>query len=291
LRHPGAPVWLPSPVFQRHVNRTATGNAEHDWLSYVRAIHLPPSLGSTLVIGCSTGALERALVRKESVGRITAVDADEAAVERARRQAERAGMDSISYAVLDPVRDPLPPSAWDAIIASDVVHHIPNLEGFYLEVHRALAPRGCFVFHEYVGPNRFQYTDERMDLIHRYFRLLPDRWRLDPSTGRCLWRRERIDAARLAQEDPAEAARSEELLPLARAAFLAEAEYPHGGGLIHPVLSGLVGNFREGLSEDERLLQVLCDAEEDLMKRGLLPSDFVIFVGRRRDTERSLPMT
>ena len=88
----------------------------------------------------------------------------------------------------------LPEGPWDAIIANDVLHHITDLEGLYARIHEALAPRGRFVFNEYVGPNRFQYDDERMELINRYFRLFPDNCRWDPVSNSCLWKRTRVDA-------------------------------------------------------------------------------------------------
>jgi SAM-dependent methyltransferase len=280
--HSGSPVWLPSPALRSHLNRAATGNPDYDWLSYVRALHLPAALEHTLVLGCGSGFLERALVHKDGVRTILAVDDDPGKVEASRRQAERAGLDAISYAVLDPERDELPAGPWDAIFASDLLHHLSALETLLDRVLAALAPGGRFIFFEYVGPSRFQYSDERMELVQRYFRLLPDRLRKDPESGRILWRRERVDAARLSRESPAEAACSEELLPLARAVFTAEATYSGAGGLLHPVLSGLAANFREGDPEEEQLLQVLCTAEEHLTAAGLIEDAFCIFVGAGR---------
>jgi SAM-dependent methyltransferase len=279
VTHSGSPVWLPSPALRSHLNRAATGNPDYDWLSYVRALHLPAALERTLVLGCGSGFLERALIRKDGVGTILAVDADPGQVEGARRQAERAGLDAISYAVLDPESDELPAGPWGVIFATDLLHHVSALERLLDRVRAVLAPGGRFVFFEYVGPSRFQYSDERMELVQRYFRLLPDRLRKDPETGRILWRRERVDAARLSRESPAEAARSQELLALARTAFAAEAEYSGAGGLLHPVLSGLAANFRQGDPEEEQLLRVLCAAEEHLTASGLIEDAFRIFVG------------
>ena len=282
MTHPGSPFWVSSPALQRHLNRTATGHPEIDWLSYVRALHLPASLGRTLVIGCGSGDLERGLAGKHGVGTILAVDADPTAVECARREARRSGLANISYGVFDPERDPLPDGPWDAVIASDVLHHVLALEDLLTRVHAALSPAGRFVFAEYVGPNRFQYSEESLELAQRYFRLLPERLRREPSTGRTLWRPERVDPARLERERPAEAARSETILPFARQAFFPEAEYSGGGGLLHPVLSGVAQNFREAATKEERLLEVLCAAEAHLSASGLLEDSFRIFVGRKR---------
>ena len=189
---------------------------------------------------------------------------------------------SIEYRVLDLERDELG-GPYDAVFAHDVLHHITNLEGLYPRIHDALSPGGKFFFQEYVGPNRFQYSDARMEAINRYFRLLPDRLRLDPMTGETLWRRERLNPEKVAREDPTEAVRSEEVLPLARRVFQTEAEYSGGGGLLNPLLFGVISNFRQGNPGDDRLLQTLCGAEDRLSRSGQLEPDFMIFAGSRKD--------
>jgi SAM-dependent methyltransferase len=203
-------------------------------------------------------------------------------VERARAQAEREGKSAIAYRVLDLEHEPLPPGPFDAIIANDVLHHITGLEALYGRIHDALAPRGRFVFNEYVGPNRFQYDDERMELVNRYFRLFPDNLRWDPVSNSCLWKRTRVDARKLSEEDPTEAVRSEEVLPLARRSFDVVAEIPYGGGLLNPLLFGVIVGFQPGNPEHDRVLEILCSAEDRLTSAGQLETDFQIFVGRRR---------
>lgn len=282
MTHPGSPFWVPSAALQRHLNRTATGDPRKDWLSNVRSEHLPRQIPRTLVLGCGSGFLERAFARFEGVGAITAVDPDAAAVEGAACAARRAGLSSIVYATW-PLGGPLPEGPWDFVVAQDVLHHTPGTAELFGRIHDALAPGGKFAFCEYTGPARFQHTDEAMELVQRYHRLLPDRWRLDPDTRAVLWRRERADAARLARECPDEAAASERLVPEARRAFTAEAALSGGGGLLHPLLSGLARNHRADAPEDERLLEVLCAAEDHLAAQGVLAPLFTVFVGRRRN--------
>jgi SAM-dependent methyltransferase len=167
-------------------------------------------------------------------------------------------------------------------VANDVLHHITNLEDLYARIEQALEPAGKFLFNEYVGPNRFQYTDAQMDFVNQYFRLLPDSFRLDPFAGHLLWRRERPDPEQVEKEDRTEAVRSEDVLPLARRLFRAEKEYSYGGGLLNPLLSGIVANFKPDDPRAGRFLEVLCAAENRLTRQGSLPSDFWIFVGGLR---------
>ncbi len=242
-------VWTASPVVRRYLHTLVSRTPECDWPTWVRAHHLPSRVDRVLVLGCGSGWLERALARKEGI---------------------------------DLEAEPLPSGPFDAIFANDVLHHITNLEDLYPRIYDGLAPGGKFLFNEYVGPNRFQYSDARMDLINRYFRLFPDPLRFNPYWNTLMWRRTRIDPAKLAEEDPTEAVRSEDVLPLARRFFDPETEYPYGGGLLNPLLYEVIVNFDESDPFHNRLLQVLCDAEDRLTRSGKIEPDFVIFVGRRR---------
>jgi SAM-dependent methyltransferase len=275
-------VWTASPVVRRYLHVLASGDVKCDWLTYLAWRHLEPKLDRALVLGCgSAGWLEQALTRRSIFRLIVACDFAKDSVERARARAAEAGISSIEYQVLDLERDPLG-GPYDAIFAHDVLHHITDLDGLYSRIQAALTPSGKFLFNEYVGPNRFQYSDERMDLINRYFRVLPDRLRLDHVTGQVLWRRERLDRQKVEKEDPTEAVRSEEVLPLARRFFETEREYPYGGGLLNPLLFGVVANFRQEEEKSDRLLEMLCAAEDRLTRAGALQPDFFLYAGRRR---------
>jgi SAM-dependent methyltransferase len=260
-----------------------SGDPGCDWLTWVEHAHLPPDLEAALVIGCGSGWLERALAGRGRFRSIVACDFAADTVARARQTAEEAGVTGIEYRVLDLENEGLPAGPFDAVFANDVLHHIAGLEPLYTRIHAALAPEGRLIFNEYVGPNRFQYSDERMELVNRYLRVLPDRLRWDPITGRRLWRRVRADVNQLVLDDPTEAVRSEEVMPLARRFFRTEKEYLYGGGLLNPLLFGIVTNFRAGDPWDDMLVSRLCAAEERLTEAGDLEPDFRIFVGARRD--------
>src|SRR5712692_3597615 len=273
-------VWTASPVVRRYLHRLASGDPDCDWLTYAEWRHLGPSLDRALVLGCGSGWLERALAERGRFRSIGACDFAADSVARARTRAEESGHPSIEYRVVNREEEALD-GPFDAIFANDVLHHITNLEGLYRRVEAALRPGGKFFFNEYVGPNRFQYDDERMDLINRYFRVFPDRLRVDHLTGRVLWRRERLSRDQVEREDPTEAVRSEDVLPLARRFFATEWECAYGGGLLNPLLFGVIANFRAGHPEDDHLLATLCESEDRLFRAGAIETDFAIFVGAR----------
>lgn len=275
-------VWMASPVVRRYLHSLSTGDPNCDWLTFIRHHHFSGPVGRCLVLGCGTGWLERALAASGQFRSIIACDFAADSVDEARRQAEREAMSLIEYRVLNLEKEELPEGKFDAIVANDVLHHITGLEALYERIHDKLEPGGRFAFCEYIGPNRFQYPDERMELINRYFRVLPARLRRDSFTGELLHERSRIDAAHVIAWDPTEAVRSEEVLPLARSFFEPVAEIPYGGSLLNPLLFAIVKNFREADPEDDAMLQRLCDTERRLLQEGRLSSDFFIFVGKRR---------
>ena len=276
-------VWTSSPVVRKYLHKLVTRDPACDWLTWVEFAHFPPKLDRALVLGCGSGWLERAIAKRGRFRSIVACDFAAETVSRASRAAEEEGLSSIDYMVLDLENQELPAGPFDAVIANDVLHHITGLEPLYTRIHGALAPGGKLVFNEYVGPNRFQYSDAHMATVNRYLRLLPDRLRWDPIGGKVLWKRDRVDPAQLAIDDPTEAVRSEDVLPLARRFFRVEKEYVYGGGLLNPLLFGIVTNFRAGDPWDDMLMSRLCAAEERLTEAGELEPDFRIFVGVRRD--------
>lgn len=271
MTDPGAPFWVPSAALQRHVNRAATGRPDIDWLTHVRAHHLAAALPRVLVVGCGNGFLERSLAKAPGAGAITAVDADAAAVESARLQAQRRGLARVTHTVFDPDRGTPPAGPWDAVLVHGVLHHAARPEELLRSLHDSLAPRGRLVFIEYVGPDRFQYSEAHRAIVARYARLLPERLRCP-----------RPDPAAIASARPHEAARSAELLGLARRTLAEDALYSRSGELLHPLLSGLEGRFGKDPADDERVLEVLCAAEARLAREGRLPDAFAIFVGHRR---------
>jgi SAM-dependent methyltransferase len=275
-------VWTASPVVRRYLHALVSGDPACDWLTWVEHAHLSPRLNRALVLGCGSGWLERALAGRGRFRSITACDFAADTVARARRTAEEAGLSAIDYGVLDLENEELPDGPFDVVFANDVLHHITGLESLYTRIHDALAPEGRLIFNEYVGPNRFQYPDERMDVVNRYLRLLPDRLRWDPICGHVLWHRERIDERQLMTDDPTEAVRSEDVMPLARRFFRSEKEYLYGGGLLNPLLFGIVTNFRPGDPWDDMVMARLCSSEERLTDAGVIEPDFRIFIGARR---------
>ena len=79
-----------------------------------------------------------------------------------------------------------------------------------------------------------------------------------------------------------EGVRAAEALPLAREKFDVEVFKPSGGTILYELLRGRIHNFDDEDEKDNTILRLLFIFEKTLIERGWLPSDFGMFVARRK---------
>lgn len=98
---------------------------------------------AVLELGCGTGTT--ALRLAPSVGRIVATDAAREMIEIARERAATAGCDNVAFAVAAAARIEAPDAAFDAVLAFNLLHLVPDRGATYKEVRRLLKPGGLFI--------------------------------------------------------------------------------------------------------------------------------------------------
>jgi len=278
--------WMANRVVRACVNRRASGDPAQD--SYARLVRLLTEMGWTLPaeravsMCCGTGELERGLAGLGIARRIIGYDLAETAIAKARAQAGIAGLSQVEYEVRDLERDGLGQRNVDVIFAHSAVHHISRLEELFDEVHAALRPGGIFHLNEYVGPDRFQWTDRQMAEINDFLESLPDRYRRLPGGG-LRSRLTRPTVAEMLRHDPSEAVRSSEIEALVVERFHIVERRALGGTLLHMALHDIAQNFDPDENEDQARLQRLIDREDQLMADGGLGSDFLVLVAQRKE--------
>jgi SAM-dependent methyltransferase len=167
--------WSELPAVQRRLNMKVSGRPDVGWVPYTLEQHLAGRLPmeQCLVLGCGRGGLELLLAGLGAFVTCQAVDVASGSVAEAEASARQAGFLNIQHAVQDINHIELLPRSYDAVWASDAVHHFERLEHVFAQVARALKPGGLFILHEYVGPNRFQFPPRQRQLIHACHDLLP----------------------------------------------------------------------------------------------------------------------
>jgi SAM-dependent methyltransferase len=265
--------WMASGAVLLHLNERATGDPAHDWLSTWAAQFFDGENLRVLVLGCGEGWLERALVvQRPNIARIDACDFAADAVARARAQAPP----KIDYSVKDLNVDTLPPKTYDVIIAHAVLHHIERLEHAFDEIERALKDDGTLIVNEYAGPNRFQYDDTVLALINELLAALPKRFRRSSLTGAFYESKQRPTVEEMIANDPSEAVRSADLLPMIESRFDIIDRRNIGGAIAQHLLYDIVLNFPFDDSVARSAIEMICAFDGIATDKKIVPCDFVI---------------
>ena len=279
--------WMGHNHVRSYINRRITGDKTLDWLSYVIRKYFQTPVQRALSLGCGDGGLERHALAMGAVNYFDAYDVSEGAIESARRVAEEADLlGQIRYAVTDLNQLELSQGVYDAIFASMSIHHIQSLEIVFSEVRKALTPSGLFIINEYIGPTRFQLPANQLDVINELLRILPLRYRRLIRDGNPTDEVKQTHSLHthewFAENDPSEAVRSGELLPLLREFFEVVEFKPYGGALLHFLLENIVGNFNDDREDDRAWLNMMEYVESALEQGQQINSDFAMIVARSK---------
>jgi SAM-dependent methyltransferase len=279
--------WMANVAVLAHLNERATGDPVREWLNGWARHYFVGERLRVLVLGCGEGWLERGIAGWPFVAHIDAVDFAADAVARARELSS--SYSNISYDVVDLNRDELPRDTYDVILAHQVLHHIENLEHAYAQLDGALRADGTLILNEYVGPRRFQFSDDVLTLMNALLRCLPPRLRMGGISGAVYETRERPGEEMMIAHDPTEAVRSDELLAFTARTFDILDQRDLGGAVLQHLLYDIAGNFRWDAPRERAMVELLCTFEGMLVDAGQLPSDFVLVAARKRTSR--LPRT
>lgn len=274
----GGMNWMHHPLVARRLAIKASDRTDAD-----PYIHLMVKLREegwsfpvprVLSLGCGHGALERGLITIGLAERCDGIDLSEGAIQEARRLATEAGLDKIQYTVGDLEQADFPEAAFDIVFFHHSMHHIEDLEGLCVAVRRALRPGGILHLDEFVGPDRFQWTDVQLHHLNTFVQGLPSRYR-QLSTGDLMPALVRPTIEQMVAADPSEAIRSSAIMETVRRHFRVVEVRELGGALLHVGLSGIAQNFDPEDPDDVAHIEAFFELEDRLMAEGVIGSDFV----------------
>jgi len=272
-------TWQEHPLVGERINGRVSGDPGVNWLEFFHRDYGKGRVGRALNLGCGRGDLEAHALSIGLARSFLSIDISRPAVEAARERLQGA---PVQFEVGDVNRMSFKQGAFDAVFAASSLHHFTDLERVLARAREALVPGGFLVFDEFVGPSRFQWTDEQLAVINLLLTALPARFRRDLRRG--FGKKRRVYRAPLddtRRDSPFEAARSEEIPGLAAERFNVVARKDYGGAILHQLLDGIAGNFSPRDSADRGLLIKIMDLERDLEGAGAIGSDFTVMVARK----------
>jgi SAM-dependent methyltransferase len=215
--------WLEHQSVRFYVNELISGSI-HQWpFDWFVATLDGRRFRRALSVGCGTGHVERHLVRRGVCERVDAFDSSIGSIAIARAEAKSDGVaDRIHYYLADFNEPVLPRRHYDLIVFHQSLHHVGKLEKLLSRALAALKPDGLVYLDEYVGPSRYEWTDELIAAQRKVYATIAAR------TSREL-------EYPVERYDPSEALRSSEILPQLHHGFDVLQYRPYGGALLAPI--------------------------------------------------------
>lgn len=271
--------WLQHPLIVNHYMQRALVNGR-PWEQWIKEVFGGPAERS-LELGCGPAHGSQRLFHAGASKFLEGIDVSAEAVADGERTFASMGAQG-KLMVGDVNKIQLQENSYDLIFACHSFHHFVDLEYLMDQIYSALTPRGLFLLEEYVGPTQFQWTDQQLQLVNALLPLLPERLRSVP------WGGVKITEPRPSPKDvaavsPFESIRSAEIYGLFKERFQVVEARSLGGTIQHLLYSNIIHNFSAEDDEAVRYLQAIIEVEDGLIEAGLLPADFMLLIGKRKD--------
>jgi SAM-dependent methyltransferase len=268
--------WESPPSIAAALNTLVSGDPQVSSLHYFLANYGP--FAHVAELGCGDGILVNFLLHIDPNLRIDAYDVSLASLERSR--ALVAALDGAAQRCrltrIDLNAEALPTDLYDAVLTTGSMHHIENLDFCFRNIRRSLKAGGFLWLNDYVGPNRFQWSDTQMRLANELLAMVPSRWRLRDRVTR-------YDAGAMRDLDPSEAVAPQHIPAALEAHFEIVRCWPRGGTLLAPIFgSGCLDSVMATSEEGASVLSAMFKAEHELIGAGALPSDSFLYVAKAR---------
>jgi ubiquinone/menaquinone biosynthesis C-methylase UbiE len=275
--------WWDIPEVMARWNRMTSGAPSIDYVRFfLRKYFAGRTALRALSLGSGTGHRELDLARSGIFRRIDAVDLSHSRISYSRWRAEEAGfIDRIVYHVGDAAAIDLPDGSYDLVIVEQFLHHIARLDEMIGRIRGFLAPQGAFMFNEYVGPDRWQWTDAQLDAVNALLAELPERYRRRWRSGTVKNAVHRPGVLAMMIYDPTEAVSSSRIVPAVRRGFEIVELRGYGGAVLQPLFADIAYNFLSKDDETKRLLERCFEREDALLERGAVGHDFVAGIAKR----------
>jgi SAM-dependent methyltransferase len=259
--------WQHAPII-RHINRNVCGKPV-DGFSEGLNLHargllegrMPLQVG--ISVGCGNGMKEMKLLKHGIVRSFDLFELAESRIAAGRELAKKQGFEkAVRFIRDDAFQRASEPEQYDLVHWNNSLHHMLNVEEAVEWSWRVLKPGGLFYMDDFVGPDRFQWTPLMLLAATAVRQTLPSRFLANPRDPKTMLCRvmQKVDAEKLRQSDPSEAADSSRILTCLRARFPGAEVILTGGVIYHLALSEILAHFTD--EEDQPLLERLLAVDD-----------------------------
>lgn len=259
--------WWESPLIRRHYNRMVSGVETESLLDVAKRKAGGWIFSEGVSVGCGNGSKEMELIRGGLVQFFHLFELSEVRVQHGMELARQLGLEDRVVFRSDDCFEAFPDNSVDFVHWNNSLHHMMDVEQAVRWSRGILKKGGMFYMDDFVGPSRFQWSDNSLSLASRIRSVLPERYLISPyhpKENKVMLPRilRRPDPEKLAERDPSEAAQSDLILECVRKYF-PEAEITLTGGVVYSlVLEDVLHNLDEEDEHDRSVLNLLMIMDE-----------------------------
>jgi len=231
-------------------------------------------------VGCGNGQKELNLLKKGIVQQFDLFEISQARVDAGISLAHKYGVaDRARFHVQNAFEQDLDED-YDLVYWNNALHHMLDVNAAIRWSHDRLVVGGHFVMDDFVGPSRFQWPDDQLEIATRVREILPARFLVHPQEPtKCISKRlVRPSVEHMIETDPTEAVDSENILISLKQVFPGSNVIFTGGVIYHLALSDVLANFDD--TEDAALLQALLLLDETLARNQ--QSHYAVAIASKR---------
>jgi len=261
--------WNDFPPVLEYMSENFTGDKNKWWVQDFLERFCQTPFEHGLVLNCGNGWVERELIDKGAVAKVTAFDYSSDLLKKAQYEK---GSRSIFYFKADVNRVNFEEDQFDLIINVASLHHVQYINRICRVLSKTLKKDGIFVNYDYIGPHRNQYSKKQWHLIKQVNQSLPDTIKKHPL--------KKPHLPTMLVNDPSEAIHSELIIETVSKYFNLFERHDTGGGIAYELLTH--NEKLQSLPENElnkNILKIL-KIDKEYTFQGKVPSLFSYFLAR-----------
>jgi SAM-dependent methyltransferase len=271
--------WSHHPIIDAYINANiipfATTMPEWFAKNYLTAGPCERALS----VCCGTGTMDRQALAAGVCRHLEGFDISSGSLEFAQQEAEKAGFgDRVRYWVDNANTITLEENRYDLALVFGALHHVDALERLCSQLRHSLKPGSYIFVNEYIGPPRFQWSPQQLEIINRVMAVLPPEWR----------RAEQVippNPEDVIKGDPSEATRSDEIISILCNNLDLVDYCDYGGALLMPLWANGINpdTFMEDKKIDRQvIIKLLILIDEMLAEHKIVPSAYAQLVLRNQ---------
>jgi len=267
--------WWLIPLIRERWNYLISGDPQINYKQFLVNDLLEDAKGLRLLsLGSGSGGHEMELAAHPGFHKITCIDIAQNRVDEAQREAEKRGLNNISFTCVDFNQYEFPKESFDLVLFNSSLHHFNRVEELLSgPVKKTLKPGGLLIINEYVGPTRLQFPRQQRLAINQALKLVPDKYKTRFKATLVKKRFYGSGLLRMILADPSECIDSASILPALHAHYNIRIEKPYGGNILMSVLKDISHHFTSSDSGSKKVLKDLIQFEDMYLEKH--PSDFL----------------